>query len=99
MEFFFKRQSFMDGSDSEGDQDEIVPDQDEFREEDIGVVDLEQENEDNVNMPSSPHHDGEIRDSDEEGNVSWPSRPRSSRRVLDSDEEGTLEKELTFEYD
>ena len=99
MEYFLKRQSFLSGSDSEGDQDEIVPDREEFTEEDIALVDLEEENEDNVNMSSSPHNDGEIRDSDEEGNVSWPSRPRSSRRVLDSDEEGTLEKELTFEYD
>ena len=94
----------MDGSDSEGDQDEIVPDQDEFREEDIELVDLEghpeeEEIEDNVDMPSSPHHDGENRDSDEEGNVSRTSRRRSSRRVLDSDEEGTVEQELTIEYD
>ena len=88
----------MDGSDSEGDQDEIVPDQDEFREEDIELVDLDEQIEDNVNRPSSPHHDGENQDSDEEGNVSWTSRRRSSRRVLDSDEEGTLEQELTFEY-
>ena len=99
MEYFLKRQSFLSGSDSEGDQDEIVPDQDEFREEDIGVVDLEEEIEDNVNMPSSPHHDGEIRDSDEEGNVSGPSRPRSSRRLQSSDEEGTVEKDLTIEFD
>ena len=92
------------GSDSEGDPDEIVPDPDEFREEDIELVDLEghpeeEEIEDNVNRPSSPHHDGENQDSDEEENVSWTSRRRSSRQhALDSDEEGTLEQNLTFEY-
>ena len=99
MEYFLKRPSYLSGSDSEGDQDEIVPDREQFTEEDIVLVDVEEENEDNVNMSSSPHNDGEIRDSDEEGNVSGPSRPRSSRRVQSSDEEGTVEKDLTIEYD
>ena len=95
----------MDVSDSEGDidPDEIVPDHNEFTEQDIELVDLEghpevEEPEDNVN---SPHHDGESQDSDEEENVSRTSRPRSSRfsrAALDSDEEGTLEGNLTFEY-
>ena len=89
----------MDGSDSEGDPDEIVPDQDEFREEDIELVDLDEQIEDNVNRPSSPHHDGENKDSDEEENVSWKSRPGSSRRIQDSDDEsGPLEHDMTFEY-
>ena len=99
MEYFLKRQSFLSGSDSEGDQDEIVPDREQFTEEDIVIVDEEQQNEDNVNMLASPHNDGEIPDSDDEGNVSGPSHPRSSRRFQSSDDEGTVEKDLTIECD
>ena len=101
MDYFLKRTSYLSGSDSEADQDEIVPDREQFTptEEDIVIVDEEQQNEDNVNMLASPHNDGEIPDSDEEGNVGGPSRPRSSRRLQSSNEEGTVEKDLTIEFD
>ena len=81
----------MDGSDSEGDQHEIVPDQQqEFTEEDLVIVDEEQQNEDNVNMP-------ENRDTDDEVIFSQPSRTRSSRRVDSSGDEETVENDTTVE--
>ena len=92
MEYFLNRQSsFVDGSDSEGDQHDSVPDQqDEFTEEDFVTEGEEQQNVDNVNMP-------ENRDTDDEVIFSQPSRTRSSRRVDSSDDEETVENDTTVE--
>ena len=92
MEYFLNRQSsFMDDSDSEGDQHDSVPDQQhEFTEEDIVIEGEEQQNVDNVDMP-------ETRETDDEVVFSQTSRTRSSRRGDYSGDDDNGENDTTVE--
>ena len=70
MDYFFKSRSYVEDSDSEGDREpeENVPESNEFREEEVVVVEEEMEDND-VIMPFSPRCDRQIRDSDDEGTL------------------------------
>ena len=89
MEYFLNRQSsFVDDSDSEGDQHDSVPDQQhEFTEEDIVIEGEEQQNVDNVDMPETRETDDEV----------VFSQPRSSRRVESSGDDDNGENDTTVE--
>ena len=81
----------MDGSDSEGDQHDSVPDQQhEFTEEDIVIEGEEQQNVDNVDMP-------ETRETDDEVVFSQTSRTRSSGRGDYSGDDDNGENDTTVE--